>query len=62
MNIFIVFYFGFGIGFYMALAIVRKNTFHHTGPDSIIRGAILGVVFWPIAILISPLWRGNKND
>lgn len=53
----LIFYFSFGSGFYLAACLKGYKSFYHQGPSSITRGLLLGLFFWPLAILTWPLWK-----
>jgi hypothetical protein len=47
----------FGFGFYIGLALSRTDSFKNQSISSVLKGFILGFLFWPLAIVLWPLWR-----
>jgi hypothetical protein len=47
-----LYYFTFGIGFYIGLALKNPKSFVNANSAAIIRGLLLGVVFWPIGVIL----------
>jgi len=41
-----------GVGFYTGVALCNKHTFKEADLMSILRGICLGVLIWPVGILI----------
>lgn len=52
MSIVITAYFAFGIGFYLALAMSNIKSFMDATPADLIRGILVGLIFWPIGLVI----------
>jgi len=48
----IALYFAVGIGFYLGLALKDPKGFINADSAAIIRGLLLGVVFWPIGMIV----------
>ena len=38
-----------GLGFYSALAIINRKTFKDASVAEVVKGGVLGIVFWPLA-------------
>lgn len=49
-------YFTFGIGFYVGLCLKEPHGFTSARPADIFRGLILGILFWPIGLIIQTVW------
>lgn len=52
MLFFISHYIFFGLGFYTGMSLKEPATFIHADTASIIRGFLLGILFWPIGLII----------
>jgi hypothetical protein len=48
----LVLYFTFGVGLYIGLTLNNPMSFLKASAAAIIRGLLLGIVFWPIGIII----------
>jgi len=59
---YLIAYFIFGAGFYTGACLCGKHKFHHKEMDAILRGFALGFIFWPLAILTYPLWKGDHEN
>jgi hypothetical protein len=46
------YYLIFGIGFYIGLALKDTRSFLNANIESILRGLLLGIIFWPIGLII----------
>lgn len=42
----------FGLGFYTALCAVKHETFRDADFVSLLRGFLIGCVFWPVGLVI----------
>jgi len=42
-----------GIGFYIGLAITRRDTFQKATVWSVIKGILLGILLWPVGIYVA---------
>ena len=47
-----IYYLCIGFGFYLALAITRKETFKNADFFSILRGLIAGLLLWPLGAFV----------
>lgn len=45
-------YFAFGLGFYIGLAVKDPHGFVDASAAALIRGLLLGIVFWPIGLIV----------
>jgi len=50
-----------GVGFYLGLAVCRLNSFRGATFMGILRGAVLGILIWPLAILAVYLYDRNQK-
>lgn len=48
----LVWYFSFGIGFYVGMCVKDPWGFVDASVAAILRGLLLGIVFWPIGLII----------
>jgi len=53
-------YLVFGLGFYLGLAIQDPEGFVQADAAAILRGLLLGVVFWPIGLAIKTYFAIEK--
>lgn len=49
-------YLVFGLGFYVGLALNNLESFSRADTLSIIRGFLVGCIFWPIGIILKAYW------
>lgn len=55
-------YFAFGVGFYLGLAVKDPKGFTDADAASLIRGLLLGIVFWPIGLIVQIIFAlGELN-
>jgi hypothetical protein len=59
------YYLTFGLGFYTAASLFNLHTFKSATPMSVLRGLLLGVLLWPIGVIVilglSYQGRNEKN-
>lgn len=53
-------YFIFGIGFYIGLACKEPEGFVNSSVAGLIRGLLLGILFWPIGIVVSLVFAMDR--
>lgn len=53
-------YLTFGLGFYLGLALKNPKGFVDAGAGDLIRGVLLGILFWPIGLIVQVIWAINK--
>lgn len=56
----IEFYFAFGIGFYIGLCSKDPRGFVNASAAAILRGLLLGILFWPIGLIVRTVWAINE--
>ena len=54
---FAIFYLLIGLGVYMGVAAATPDSFAHATAAGIIRGLLLGVIAWPMAVVIVTILR-----
>ena len=47
-----IYYFMFGLGFYIGLACKDPEGFVEANASSLLRGLLLGIVFWPVGLIV----------
>lgn len=53
-------YFAFGVGFYVGLALKDPRGFVKADTASLLRGIVLGIVFWPIGLIVQTVFAIGK--
>lgn len=53
-------YLVFGFGFYLGLALKDPKGFINADVDSMTRGMFLGILFWPVGLIVQTHWAINK--
>lgn len=47
-------YLTFGLGFYIGLAVNNPDSFRNASVMSIVRGLVLALLLWPLALILLP--------
>lgn len=55
-------YFSFGLGFYTGLALKDPMGFVNASSADLIRGLLLGIVFWPIGLVIQIIFTIERMN
>lgn len=62
MELFLTAYFSVGCGFYLGLSSMNPFGFIEADAASLIRGFLLGVVFWPIGLIYQVYYAIKELD
>lgn len=54
-------YFSFGCGFYIGTSVARVASFVSADLASLLRGILLGLVFWPIGLIIQTIYAVDES-